>query len=100
MTRSKYIRPGTLLNYRRLCRLSIRPIVPGLYHQLYLNKCVNSSLAWDGLQVTLMELGRAIMAIFMIFYLKMSILKNGANTNMIRIPSMNAYPSATLDIGL
>ena len=90
--RRKYRRPETLLKYRRLWRLDIRPIVMGLHHQLYLNEFVNSSLAWDGLEVTLMELGRTTMAIFMRFYPKMVILKNGAKTNMIIMLPMHAYP--------
>ena len=85
-TSSKYRRPLTLLKYRRFF---IRPIVLGLHHQLYSNEFVNSSLAWDGLQVTFMELGRTTMAIFMIFYLKMAILNNFAKTNIIRILPMH-----------
>ena len=90
--------PETLLKYRRLWRLAIRPIFPGIHHQLYPNELVNSSLSWDGLQVTYMELGRTTMAIFMRFYLKMVIINNVAKTNMIRILPMYAYPSATLDL--
>ena len=100
MTRRKYRSTDTLLKCRSLCRLAIILIVTGLHHQLYLNKFVNSSLAWDNLQATLMELGRTAMVIYKIFYLKMLILKNGAKTNMIRMLPMDAYPSATLDLGL
>ena len=81
-------------------RLVTRPIVLGLHHQLYPNEFVNHSLAWDGLEVTLMELGRTTMAIFMIFYSKMAILKNGVNANMTRMLPMHAYPSATPDLDL
>ena len=81
-----------MLKYRRLWRLEIRSIVLGLHHQIYPNGFVNSSLLWDGLQLTLMELGRMTMGIFMIFYSEMLILKNGANTNMIRMLPMHAYP--------
>ena len=88
------------MKYRRLCRLAIRPIFPGIHHQLYPNKFVNSSLEWDGLQVTLTELGRTTMTIFMRFYSKMEILNNGAKTNMTRILPMHAYPPATSDLGL
>ena len=47
-----------------------------------------------------MELGRTTMAIFMRFYSKMDILKDGAKTNMIRMLPMHAYASATSDLGL
>ena len=89
-----------MLKYRRLWRLAIRPIVPGLHHQLYPNEFVNSSLAWDDLDVTFMKLGRTTMSIFMIFYSKMSMLKGGAKTNIIIILIIHAYTSAILDIGL
>ena len=95
MTRRKYRRPATLLKYRRL---AIIPIFPGLHHQLYPNDFVNSSLSWDGLQVTLMQLGRTTMVIFMRFYLKMAIINNGAKMNMIRILPMHEYPLATPDL--
>ena len=68
MKRRKYRSPATLLKYSRLCRLAIIPIVPGLNRQLYPNELVNSSLTWDGLEVTLMEIGRTKIAIFMMFY--------------------------------
>ena len=100
MLRRKYRRPATLLKYRRLWRLDIRPVVPGLYHQLYPNKFVNSSLVWDGLQVKLIEVGRSTMAIFMRFYSNMKILDNGAKKNMMRMLPMNAYPSAAWDSAL
>ena len=100
MIRRKFWRPATLLKYRRLWRLAIRPIVPGLNHQLYPNNFVNYSLVWDGLEVTLMELGRTMMTIFMRFYSKMAILKNGTKRNMIRMLTMHAYPSAISDLGL
>ena len=73
-----------MFKYSKLWRLAIRPIVPVIHHQLYLNEFVHFSLAWDDFQVTLMELGRTTMVIFMRFYLKMAILKNGAKTNMIK----------------
>ena len=47
-----------------------------------------------------MQLDRTMMAIFMRFYSKMVILKNGAKNNMIRMLPMHAYLSATLDLGL
>ena len=100
ITRSKFSRPETLIKYSRSGRLSISPIFPGLHHQFYPNKFVNSSLAWDCLQVTLKELGRMMMAIFMKFYSKMVILKNGAKTNIIIMLTMHAYPSATSYLGL
>ena len=96
----KYRSLVNLLKYMRLCRLAIRPIVPGIYHQLYPKEFVNSFLAWDYLQVKLMELGKTIMAIFMRFYSKMVILNNGAKTNMIIMLPMHAYPLATSDLGL
>ena len=74
-------------------------IVPGQHQQLYLNDFVNYSLAWDGLEVTFMELGRTTMETFMILYSKMVILNNGAKKNMMRMLSMYAYPSATSDLG-
>ena len=80
--------------------MAIRPIVPGLHHQLYPSEFINSSLEWDGLQVTLMELGRTKMAIFMIFYSKMAILKNGAKMDMIIMLPMHTYPSAASGLGL
>ena len=73
------------MKYRRLQRLSIIPIVMGLHHQLYPNDFVNYSLALDGLQVTLMELGRTAVETFTRFYSKMAILNNGTNMNMIII---------------
>ena len=91
------MRPATLLKYRRLCRLVIRLIVPGLHHLLYLNKLVNSSLSRDVFQVTLMELGRMTMAIFIRFYLQMTIMKNCVKKNMIRMLPTHTYPSATSD---
>ena len=96
MTRIKYRIPVTLLKYRRFWRFAIRPIVPGIHHQLYTNELVNSSLAWDSFQVTLVELVRTKMAIFMRFYSKMVILKNGAKTNMIKMVPIHAYPPVTL----
>ena len=48
-----------------------------------ISKQVRKSLpGMDGLEVTLVELGRTTVSIFMRFYSKMVILKNGANTNM------------------
>ena len=89
-----------MLKFRMLWRLAIRLIVTYLHHQLYLNEFGNSYMVWNGLQVTLMELFRTKMAIFMIFYSNMVILKNGANTNMIRIMPMHAYPLVTLGLYL
>ena len=40
------MRSVIILKYRKLWRLSIIPIVPGLYHQLYTNQFVNSSLVF------------------------------------------------------
>ena len=100
MTIMNYSRPGTLLKCRMLWKLDIRLIVTYLHHQLYLNEFGNSFMVWNGLQVTLMELFRMTMAIFMIFYSKMVILNNGANTNMIRIMPMYAYPLVTLGLYL
>ena len=40
------------------------------------------------------------MAIFMRFYSKMAIIKNGYKKNMIRILPMHEYPSVTPDLGL
>ena len=80
--------------------LASRPIVLGLRHRLYPHEFINSSLAWDSLQVTLTELGKTVMAIFMRIYSKTAILKNGDNKNMIIILPMRAYPSATSDLGL
>ena len=97
--RIKYRRPETVFKYKRLWRLEIMPIVLGLHHQLYPNECVNSYLVWYGFQVILMELGKTAMAIFMIFYLNMVILKNGAKTNMIRMIPMYAYPVLAPDLG-
>ena len=65
-------------------------MVPGLYHQLHPNDLVNYSLACDGLQVELVDLGSTTMAVFMIFYSKMVILKKGDKTNMIIMLSMHA----------
>ena len=78
----------------------MRLIFPGLHYQLYTNDFVNYSLTWDGLQVTLMELGRTTMAIFMIFHSNMEILKNSTNMNMIRMLPMHAYPWVKSDLGL
>ena len=100
MNMINYRSPATLLKCRRLWRLAIRPIVKDLQHQLYLNEFGNSSLVWDGLQVTLMELVRKTMAIFMVFYSDMVILKNGANTNMIRILTIYAHPLVMLGLYL
>ena len=47
-----------------------------------------------------MELGRRAMAIFIILYSNMAILKNGAKTNVIIMLLMHAYPLATSDLGL
>ena len=47
-----------------------------------------------------MELCRTKMAIFMIFYSNMAILKNVSKINMIRMLPMHAYPSAASDLGL
>ena len=63
--------------------MAIIPIVPGLHHQLYPNEFVNFSLAWDGLEVTFVELGRTAMELFMIFNSNIEILKIGAKNNMI-----------------
>ena len=90
-----YRSPETLLKCRMLWRLAIRPVVTYLHHQLYLNEFGNSYMVWDGLQVTLMELFRTTMAIFMIFYSKMVILNNGTKTNMIRMLPIYAYPLVT-----
>ena len=65
-------------------------MVPGLYHQLHPNDFVNYSLACDGLQVVLVDLGRTAMAVFMRFYSKMAILKKGDKTNMTIMMSMHA----------
>ena len=46
-----------------------------------------------------MELGRTTMVIFMRFYLRMVILKNGANRNTLKILPMHAYPLALSDLG-
>ena len=89
MTSGKYMMTETLFKYRRLCRLAIRPIVPGLHHKLYMNDFVNYSLAWYGLQVRLMLLSRKKMEIFIKFYSKMAILKDGAKTKMIIMLLMN-----------
>ena len=51
-------------------------------------------------QVTLMELGRTKMAIFMRFNSKMTILKNDDKTNMIRMLPIHAYPLETSYLGL
>ena len=100
MTRRKYRRPANILKYRRLWRFSLKPIVLGLHHQLYLNNFVNSSMSWDYLQVTLMELDRTSMSIFMRFYSKMAVMKNGAKRNMIIIIPMHVYLAAMLNLGL
>ena len=80
--------------------MAIRPIVLCIHHQIYPNELVNSSLVWDSFYITLMELGRTKMAVFMRFHSKMAILENGENSNMIRMMLMHAYPSATSDLGL
>ena len=71
-----------------------------MHNQLYPNEFINSSLAWYGLEVTLMKLGRTRMEIFMRFYSKMAILNNGTNTNMIIILKIHAYPLAASYLGL
>ena len=75
-------------------------MILGLHHQLYPNELINGSLAWDGFQVTFMELSRMNMALFMGFYSNMAILKFGAKANMIIIISMHVYPLTTSHLGL
>ena len=95
-----YKSSATLLKSRRLRRLAIRPIVTDLHPQLYLNEFGNFYMVCNGLQVTLMELFRKTMEIFMMFYSKIVILKNGANTNIIRMLPIYAYPLLTLGLYL
>ena len=95
-----YSSPATLFKCGMLWRLAIRPIVTDLHYQLYLNEFGNSYMVWNGLQVTFIELVRKTIAIFILFYSNMLILKNGAKTNMIRLLPIYAYPLVTLGLYL
>ena len=89
-----------MFTYRRLWRLTIIPIVSGLHHQIYPKEFVHSSMAWDGLQATIRELGKTTMEIYMRLYSNMAILKNGAKMNLIIMLPMREYPFGSVGIRL